>query len=1126
MKSFFKSLHKRTGGGVFSIVLLALLLTGCPGTAGGGESGGGDNPDPSKKELDFRIEKSGMAYCTINWNWLEGYYFQSAILSTTEDFSSGNRKINDGWFWNEDDLPYKVKELKPGTDYYIKLIGSTAKNEDLDVKLSFHTSDKGPLDNLEINFNKDSKRVEFSYDYVRDAAKVKFIKAYRKLQTDVEWTLITEGKVTESKVWDGFEDYEYTPNVENFYKIELYDENGNNLGADVTSELSITPEDEDDNLGIKVIKQGYSYLDLIWDYSLYDSYKITYSTGVNSKGEKAEDSVEYAGNNLPADKAIHFYFPKELFRTNFSTNVVFNIECYKSGTLEKTIKRNFGINKTGAPEDLISKLGDDKITLQWNSYDTSNNAIAKVYRRIDTSADYELIDTKKYFSRSSSDEFEVYEDKTFVADTINYYKVELYNGYNSEPGEFYGSTEVSCDASSKCSITFDLGEKRNTNIDKERFVYSYFDKGTDISTFDSTDTDFYVLIGDDYKDLYEVDNDNWLKDGVPFDFNTTLSSNIVLKKVYKPKKPSATKFLSESDKIYLRWNKMSDFSYKVEYGKKDGTLTTINCGKETGATLKNLEPGQDYTINIYSVSEDGIASSAATKEIKTGTPQNTEWLVIMYMDGDNNLNNPIYLDMNEVEYGLSQLGSTDHIRVIALWDGYAGDNKDNPASSLWGNKETHIYELGPDPRTQTSAEDLTLLGLADTTFDWTFSANWIENNEVDMSSKTTLQNYLNWVKTHFSGTKTILQFSNHGAGPRSILPNDDRYGRRAMCWDEGSGGTGFLKTKEVSDVLEAVGWKNDSKIDLIIEDVCLGSTIEEAYQYKDYAQYFIGSPNTVPGFGLDYDIFIPSMTSGASVTKISSDIVNAYKSSYSLSNAEWAKIISDYNGAYGAKDISLIYPGACGLTLTNLTKLSNVKEAIDNLAADLLLLKDKTIDITDENNKEIKGNFLELLRDTVIRPGYPIFYQGSYTWLYDIGAIIDGILPIVNNDSIADWMQQHSKDSSNSNMGIYQQGWVNAVESVRTALQQAISASWRDGYQRPSYYTTTTNRSTDAWVGTDIHGNYYGLSICGGTVETSVSGQNVTLLDEKYPDFYATELQFGQDCENWDALLKLWFQAD
>ncbi len=458
-----------------------------------------------------------------------------------------------------------------------------------------------------------------------------------------------------------------------------------------------------------------------------------------------------------------------------------------------------------------------------------------------------------------------------------------------------------------------------------------------------------------------------------------------------------------------------------------------------------------------------------------------------------------------------------------MWDGYAGDNKDNPASSLWGNKETHIYELGPDPRTQTSAEDLTLLGLADTTFDWTFSADWIENDEVDMSSKTTLQNYLEWVKAHFSGTKTILQFSNHGAGPRSILANDDRYGRRAMCWDEGSGGTGFLKTKDVSDVLAAVDLKNGSKIDLIIEDVCLGSTIEEAYQYKDYAKYFIGSPNTVPGFGLDYDIFIPSMKSGASVLTISKDILKSYKASYALSNAEWAQILNEYNsypvfsGSLDAKGISLVYERANGLTLADLSYVGTVKQKLDELAGALYELKDKTISSADSGGL-IEGNFLEIVRDYIIRPGNPIYYQGSYTWLYDIGAIIDGLEPFVDDENIVAWM------AANSSKSMFQ--WVYAISDLKDAMSNAIAASWRDGYQKPSYDTTVSKYSTNAWIGTSIHNNYYGLSICGGTVETSVSGQTVTLLEEKYPDFYGSELQFGKDCKNWDNLLKLWFPAD
>ena len=180
-------------------------------------------------------------------------------------------------------------------------------------------------------------------------------------------------------------------------------------------------------------------------------------------------------------------------------------------------------------------------------------------------------------------------------------------------------------------------------------------------------------------------------------------------------------------------------------------------------------------------------------------------------------------------------------------------------------------------------------------------------------------------------------------------------------------------------------------------------------------------------------------------------------------------------------------------------------------------MKDKTITLAESGNL-IEGNFLEIVRDNIIRPGNPIYYQGSYTWLYDLGAIIDGLEPFVKDTNIVSWM------ADNSSLSMFQ--WSYAIGDLKDALSDAITASWRDGYTKPSYDTTVSKYSTNAWIGTSLHNNYYGLSICGGTVETSVSGQNVTLLDEKYPDFYATELQFGQDCENWDNLLKLWFPAD
>ena len=1114
MKAFFKSL-KKLSWSVLCLALFALLLTSCPGSAGGNkpkpEPEPIDNPDPDPvpAELNFRTESVGMTFCSLNWNWDEkAHSYKRIAYSLAEDFSDS---VKEKKSFDKESLPVVLDYLTPGTNYYIKLEYYDKKaQEDKTAVLTVHTSNKGPLDNLKIKYDNDSKAVKVSYDYIRDATRIKHLKIYRKLENATEWTLIKEG--SESDFWESFEDFEYTPNVQNFYKIELYDADGKSLGDDVASELSITPEDEDAVFDIKVVGRGYSYLDLLWDYSLYDSYKIVH------KGTGACDPIEYTSADLTAGQGVHFYFPKNKERAGIVHNISFTIECYKNDALQKTVKRSFEIKNTGAPENLSTELATSNIKLRWNALDKTNDAIAKVYRRTDPSSDYELIGSKKYWFDLYTDEFAEYEDTTYIAGTTNYYKVELYEAVNTECGELFGTTEAFCDASSKCSITFDLGEKRKSSV---QYVKAYFDKNTDLSTcndgnpFDDTPS---VAVSTEYSDLYEA-TDTWLYENAVFNFDITLSQNIVLQALYRPKPTSFTKYLSEDTKLYLNWNEKENWSYKLEYGKKDGSLTTVDCGKNTSKTLENLDAGQTYTINLYTIDSENVISNPVTKEITTG-PQETEFLLIMYLDGDNNLNNPIYLDMNEVEYGLSKLESTDHIRVIALWDGFTEDSE-NPAENMWGTPETHIYELGKDVRVLDNS--LSFLGLSDNTFDWSYTADWLSEGEVDMGSKDTLQNYLEWVKAHFVGTKTILQFSNHGGGPRSILPNDDKYGRRAMCWDTSSGGTGFLKTKEVSEVLETVDLMNGSKIDLIIEDVCLGSTIEEAYQYKDYAQYFIASPNTVPGLGLDYDLVIPSMKKNTTIETIGVEIVKQYKQSFSISNTDWKSILADYNAYYGAgtfdaEGISVFYEGACGLTLVKLDELegeSGVIAKLDKLAQGLCDLQGKNIDMNVTYNGEtvpLKGDFLEIMRDNLVMPGNPIFYMGSYTWLYDIGAILDTLYNLcmnTNNVSLCMWL------GNNSSLNAME--WQTIARDVMSPLSRAIVCSWRDGYTKPSYDSTVG--WNNAWLGNSINQNYYGLSICGGTITENIAAQ-------KYPSFYETDLQFAQACPHWNSLLKLWFPED
>ena len=68
----------------------------------------------------------------------------------------------------------------------------------------------------------------------------------------------------------------------------------------------------------------------------------------------------------------------------------------------------------------------------------------------------------------------------------------------------------------------------------------------------------------------------------------------------------------------------------------------------------------------------------------------------MYVDGDNNLQNSLYEDINEVEEALYNYNSIKeqfslpNVKVIALWDGYSNYSND------LGSGNTQILEIGPD----------------------------------------------------------------------------------------------------------------------------------------------------------------------------------------------------------------------------------------------------------------------------------------------------------------------------------------------------------------------------------------------------------------------------------------------
>ena len=600
-----------------------------------------------------------------------------------------------------------------------------------------------------------------------------------------------------------------------------------------------------------------------------------------------------------------------------------------------------------------------------------------------------------------------------------------------------------------------------------------------------------------------------------------------------------------------------------EVASTEVTANSINTN--TYAEFFGLENGTQYTFKVITNGTNLSAETTATPAI---TQKTSDWLVVMYMDGDNNLNDPIFMDMNEVEHGLWDIRNSndqpksyyDSVNAVTLWDGAVSWTETNAAGEevtkrpQLGKSGTYIYELGRDYSSSTATTTSAGCVLSENTKNLSYTAPWLVgtnqtistsipndlHGELNMGDKQTLINFLNWVNDHYTATKgVILQFSDHGGGPRSVryvqtadgrtIKVGNTSGRRALCWDETSS-SNYLKTKDVSDALQAAGYGPSNKAAMILMDVCLGSSLEDAYQFKDYANYLAASPNNIPGMGLDYNNFIGSFQKNITIDLVAANILSDYKTQYGNNTTLW----NNYAQALGYNSYSSITDtnvkqnmewlsdlGFTTFTITDLSKIADVKTAIDSLCNVLLsdTGKAKTVYVDDNGYfsptateatrnyvtylGQHHANIVNILTNTTdsYRLDDYLYYQGTYTWLYDIGYIARmmenfSALTIGSTPNANAWSELHS-----------------AATDLIESLHGAIECSWRDSQvsSDKDFYTRITGN-------TGLFNHYFGLTICGANIATN--GTN--LAQGSCPSFYKTDLAFGAE-SRWGDLLEYWF---
>lgn len=227
---------------------------------------------------------------------------------------------------------------------------------------------------------------------------------------------------------------------------------------------------------------------------------------------------------------------------------------------------------------------------------------------------------------------------------------------------------------------------------------------------------------------------------------------------------------------------------------------------------------------------------------KAATP---EWTIMVFLNGDNNLELDALADFNEI----AAVGSTDAVNVVVQFD---RQDKVVDDEINWGTTLRYYVTKGMKP-TLSSAVD--------------------RGREENMGEGRTLLEFIEWAQNKYPAKRYCLIIWNHGQGFR-LFENYVRPKMRAQMAKRSITSRNVLAqitsvsvdysdsdelyNREIADVLEQL--PSGRKIDVLAFDACLMAMLESAYAFRDSATIMVGSEEEESAMGWAHDIWLSDLT--------------------------------------------------------------------------------------------------------------------------------------------------------------------------------------------------------------------------------------------------------------------------
>ncbi len=284
-----------------------------------------------------------------------------------------------------------------------------------------------------------------------------------------------------------------------------------------------------------------------------------------------------------------------------------------------------------------------------------------------------------------------------------------------------------------------------------------------------------------------------------------------------------------------------------------------------------------------------------------------DWVIMVYLDGDNNLDNYARKDFHEMEYGLANAEHLDpdineKLAVIVQYD------------SLYAGKQGRFMVTPVSSPESLESLEYPSIGLIEPIA------------EPDMGDAETLKEFIDFCKERYPARHYGLILWNHGGGVKSF--REEPVASKAICWDydndEGSGDDP-LYIGEIKDVLT-----EEQSVDFLGMDACLMGMTEVAYEFRpgtgDFgADALCFSPAIEQLDGWEYDRIIKRIN-GSGRSDLEGDI---YIDPSVLTAQQLAGIAAkEYEDAFSSGEGET-------QTAVDLTKIDAVKQAVDAFAREI-----------------------------------------------------------------------------------------------------------------------------------------------------------------------------------------------